>query len=34
MTLDEMLDREEIRLLLATYNSEGDRGRVGPTGSA
>ena len=28
MTLDEMLDREEIRLLLATYNSEGDRGRV------
>ena len=28
MTLEEMLDREEIRLLLATYNSEGDRGRV------
>ena len=28
MTVEEMLDREEIRLLLATYNSNGDRGRL------
>lgn len=28
MTVEEMLAREEIRLLLATYNSEGDRGRL------
>ncbi|MDB5471503.1 MAG: hypothetical protein JWR84_3063 [Caulobacter sp.] len=28
MTVDEMLAREEIRLLLATYNSEGDRGNL------
>jgi hypothetical protein len=28
MTVEEMLAREEIRLLLATYNSEGDRGNL------
>ncbi len=28
MTVEEMIAREEIRLLLATYNSEGDRGRL------
>ena len=28
MTLQELLDREEIRVLLATYNAEGDRGNV------
>lgn len=28
MTVDELLAREEIRVLLATYNSEGDRGNL------
>lgn len=28
MTVEEMLDREAIRLLMATYNVNGDRGRI------